>query len=490
MSCITEWKDCGGRPDDCCSGLTCQGNKWWKSCKKAPPVTGASGGSSSDVPLPQDCVMNSWSSWSACSVKCGGGTQTRNRTVKTMNAYGGQACPSLNESRACNTQACPVNTEQGICTNNHNASDEASCKTKSKSDCDLETITINQFGTLQDISKCFWSAPAPTTEAPRTLAPSPITEGPRTPPPAPITEAPTRPSSNTYPAPNAGQNEDCPAHSVCLSSGYNCPSQHELKFSRFIISECGCTGDFDVVCQPTTPSPTTEAPRTPPPAPITEAPRTPPPAPITEAPRTPPPAPTTPQPPVPLTKTPDTQASCPEECTYPTCKGKDDPAAENRGESSTKFSPCKYYCRKDSSGQAWCGGESWYQNGTDCRGCANADVQAPSCSKWCADNADSPHCKDGKYILKAPNFDQPTECILDSFDDYVCTTSGGQTCNANKQYMHGNLTCVPFYSQVGMKTFSSSLCMCGYCPAGSTGHGDSVVRAGTWTPTCPGTPCQ
>lgn len=46
--------------------------------------------------------------WGACDKPCGGGNQTRTRTVKTAPTGGGTACPPLEESRACNTQACPV----------------------------------------------------------------------------------------------------------------------------------------------------------------------------------------------------------------------------------------------------------------------------------------------------------------------------------------------------------------------------------------------
>ena len=43
-----------------------------------------------------------------CDVQCGGGTQLRHRTVQSGSHYGGEACPSLTEKRACNTQCCPV----------------------------------------------------------------------------------------------------------------------------------------------------------------------------------------------------------------------------------------------------------------------------------------------------------------------------------------------------------------------------------------------
>jgi len=55
-----------------------------------------------------DCAVSSWSAYGACTSTCGGGTQTRSRTVTRNQAYNGAACPSLSESRACNTSPCPV----------------------------------------------------------------------------------------------------------------------------------------------------------------------------------------------------------------------------------------------------------------------------------------------------------------------------------------------------------------------------------------------
>ena len=55
---------------------------------------------------PVDCVVSAWSDWSACSAVCGGGTQTQTRTVIVAPSGGGTPCPVLYETQSCNTQPC------------------------------------------------------------------------------------------------------------------------------------------------------------------------------------------------------------------------------------------------------------------------------------------------------------------------------------------------------------------------------------------------
>jgi len=59
----------------------------------------------------QDCEMNAWGAWGACSTTCDPGTQTRSRSVATPAANGGKACGNLTETETCNegpNQACPI----------------------------------------------------------------------------------------------------------------------------------------------------------------------------------------------------------------------------------------------------------------------------------------------------------------------------------------------------------------------------------------------
>ena len=56
-----------------------------------------------------NCEMNDWGTPTTCSRTCGGGTQTRTRTIKTQPSNGGTACPTdLSETVPCNTQPCPI----------------------------------------------------------------------------------------------------------------------------------------------------------------------------------------------------------------------------------------------------------------------------------------------------------------------------------------------------------------------------------------------
>ena len=57
-------------------------------------------------PRPRDCVVSSWSGWSGCTKKCGTGKQTRTRRVLYPPKFGGKQCPTLTNTRVCNTKPC------------------------------------------------------------------------------------------------------------------------------------------------------------------------------------------------------------------------------------------------------------------------------------------------------------------------------------------------------------------------------------------------
>ena len=59
--------------------------------------------------FPVDGNWSNYGAWSACSKKCGGGSQTRKRTCNNpAPAFGGNNCLGVAvESRECNTHSCP-----------------------------------------------------------------------------------------------------------------------------------------------------------------------------------------------------------------------------------------------------------------------------------------------------------------------------------------------------------------------------------------------
>jgi len=61
------------------------------------------------------CLVTDWSIWSPCSATCGGGTQSRSRTISQL-PTNGLLCPTLVMSQACNTQPCFGCTALPACT--------------------------------------------------------------------------------------------------------------------------------------------------------------------------------------------------------------------------------------------------------------------------------------------------------------------------------------------------------------------------------------
>ena len=75
------------------------------------------GGGSAGVHAPPavNCV-GEFGDWRECSLGCGGGTQSRSYTPTTEAINGGTACPE-DQTRDCNTQACPNLCETNPCEN-------------------------------------------------------------------------------------------------------------------------------------------------------------------------------------------------------------------------------------------------------------------------------------------------------------------------------------------------------------------------------------
>lgn len=60
-------------------------------------------------PCPLDCLGH-WGNYGTCSQNCGGGSQTRLWQVTRPSAHGGNACPSP-QSKPCNTLSCPIDCQ-------------------------------------------------------------------------------------------------------------------------------------------------------------------------------------------------------------------------------------------------------------------------------------------------------------------------------------------------------------------------------------------
>merc|ERR1719238_2183915 len=58
---------------------------------------------------PVSCTQSKWSGWSKCSKDCGGGAQSRTRSILVQPKNGGSSCNTAAESRPCNTGSCDRN---------------------------------------------------------------------------------------------------------------------------------------------------------------------------------------------------------------------------------------------------------------------------------------------------------------------------------------------------------------------------------------------
>jgi hypothetical protein len=62
--------------------------------------------SSKKCPVRKDCVVTPWTEWSNCTELCLGGTQFRTRNITQKSAHGGTSCPITNQKRQCNVRTC------------------------------------------------------------------------------------------------------------------------------------------------------------------------------------------------------------------------------------------------------------------------------------------------------------------------------------------------------------------------------------------------
>jgi hypothetical protein len=59
------------------------------------------------------CATGAFAPWSVCTKSCGGGAQSRSRTVTKVAQHGGYVCPYLKETRNCNTGPCSIDGTVG-----------------------------------------------------------------------------------------------------------------------------------------------------------------------------------------------------------------------------------------------------------------------------------------------------------------------------------------------------------------------------------------
>jgi len=61
----------------------------------------------------EHCRVSDWSDWDTCTNNCGGGTQSRTRSITDTQVENGAACPALSESQDCNFHNCPIDCSMG-----------------------------------------------------------------------------------------------------------------------------------------------------------------------------------------------------------------------------------------------------------------------------------------------------------------------------------------------------------------------------------------
>ena len=121
VNCVGAWSDWSSCSEQCDGGVrartfsvTIAAARGGAACEAEHMATHVTSCNVETCDTMLDCI-GSWSSWSACSVPCGGGTRSRTYKIETREQNGGSAATcDIEASRAppqveaCNQHACPV----------------------------------------------------------------------------------------------------------------------------------------------------------------------------------------------------------------------------------------------------------------------------------------------------------------------------------------------------------------------------------------------
>jgi len=100
------WTQCSGN-STCNYGTASRTRYITSPAQNGGSCTGSTSEITSCNVCKADCSYNRWSSWSTCSAPCDNGVTLRNRTIKTVAAYGGIPCTQLlAEANACTSGSC------------------------------------------------------------------------------------------------------------------------------------------------------------------------------------------------------------------------------------------------------------------------------------------------------------------------------------------------------------------------------------------------